>query len=88
MDTLNRNWKSCWVLKPSRVQIPHPPPTTSANTDPVIVSVRRILPRLAFHLTIYPDHLAGVIRSMGALLTGLGLMSISCGQLTRVESTR
>jgi len=20
------NWKSCWVLQPSRVQIPHPPP--------------------------------------------------------------
>ena len=22
----NGNWKSCWVLQPSRVQIPHPPP--------------------------------------------------------------
>ena len=20
------DWKSCWVLQPSRVQIPHPPP--------------------------------------------------------------
>ena len=26
------DWKSCWVLKPSRVQIPHPPPPTRTNT--------------------------------------------------------
>ncbi len=25
-DPTKGNWKSCWVLQPSRVQIPHPPP--------------------------------------------------------------
>ena len=27
-DPTKGNWKSCWVLKPSRVQIPHPPRLT------------------------------------------------------------
>ena len=26
LDPAKGNWKSCWVLQPSRVQIPHPPP--------------------------------------------------------------
>jgi len=31
VNARNRNWKSCWVLQPSRVQIPHPPLSPSRN---------------------------------------------------------